>query len=154
MLESHDCVVPWIMSNKTICTNKGSTFQDNVFILQPLILSLHRCSQCHFLDCLEQGDKPVQWLLQNMQGSKNYCGWAQHEYGRTMWMILMNFNFMWHHFRRKTTRDALTSTLRSEFWWAKRITFTLASHCWLRLVDTLGCYLGYPSWILLLGLLC
>ena len=72
----------------------------------------------------------------------------------TVWMILMNFNLIWHYYRRKTTRDALTSTLRSGFWWAKRITFTLASHYWLRLADTSGCYLGCPSWILLLGLLC
>ena len=41
----------------------------------------YRCHQHYLLDCMEQSNQQLQWLLQDMQRSQSDCWWAEHEKG-------------------------------------------------------------------------
>ena len=130
MLNSSGCVVPWIMSNETICTNQGLYFSKEMHYIFIQLLPHYPV----LLDAI----KSTFWIAYNRVTNQfNDC----HKTCRDLKIILGGGNIKvrkcmistrmfrnFYNFRRRTTRQPLHYTLSSGWLLVRSIYFTPASH--------------------------
>ena len=81
MMKGHNCVVPWIISNNTICTEQGMNLSaDQYCVIMYFCPSRHKL---YLLGGLEPGDEPEERLLQPLHDRPYLRGGKELHHGVT-----------------------------------------------------------------------